>query len=131
MEKRVFDLEERLINFSVQVLDLAEQLPNTYAGKHLAGQLIRSGTAPALNYGEAQGAESRNDFIHKMKVCLKELRETQICLKIIQRKPMLESEDLESIIGECNQLVAIFTSSVKKAAETAKPKDVKPQNRKM
>ncbi len=126
MEKRVFDLEERLINFSVQVLNLAEQLPNTYAGKHLAGQLIRSGTAPALNYGEAQGAESRNDFIHKMKVCLKELRETQICLKIIQRKPMLESEDLESIIGECNQLVAIFTSSVKKAVETAKPKNVKP-----
>ena len=126
MEKRVFDLEERLINFSVQVLNLAEQLPNTYAGKHLAGQLIRSGTATALNYGEAQGAESRNDFIHKMKVCLKELRETQICLKIIQRKPMLESEDLESIIGECNQLVAIFTSSVKKAVETAKPKNVKP-----
>lgn len=126
MEKRVFDLEERLIIFSVQVLNLAEQLPNTYAGKHLAGQLTRSGTAPALNYGEAQGAESRNDFIHKMKICLKELRETQICLKIIQRKPMLESEDLESIIGECNQLVAIFTSSVKKATETAKQKNVKP-----
>ncbi len=121
-EKRVFDLEERLINFSVIILNVAEQLPNNYAGKHLAGQLTRSGTAPALNYGEAQGAESKNDFVHKMKICLKELRETQICLKIIQRKPMTESKDIEIAIAECNQLVAIFTSSVKKAAtQIAKP----------
>jgi len=121
-EKKVFDLEERLINFSVIILNVAEQLPNNYAGKHLAGQLTRSGTAPALNYGEAQGAESRNDFVHKMKICLKELRETQICLKIIQRKPMTESKDIEIAIAECNQLVAIFTSSVKKAAtQIAKP----------
>lgn len=126
MEKRIFDLEERLINFSVIVLNVAEQLPNNYAGKHLASQLIRSGTSPALNYGEAQGAESKNDFVHKMKICLKELRETQICLKIIQRKPMTESKDIESAIAECNQLVAIFTSSVKKASDGDKP-----QNRKM
>ncbi len=124
MEKRAFDLEERLINFSVIVLNVAEQLPNNYAGKHLAGQLTRSGTAPALNYGEAQGAESRNDFVHKMKICLKELRETQICLKIIQRKPMVEPKEVDNILQECNQLVAIFTSSVKKATtQTAKPQD--------
>lgn len=121
-EKRVFDLEERLINFSVIILNVAEQLANNYAGKHLASQLTRSGTSPALNYGEAQGAESRNDFVHKMKICLKELRETQICLKIIQRKPMVESKEIESATAECNQLVAIFTSSVKKAAtQIAKP----------
>ncbi len=128
MEKRVFDLEERLINFSVMILNVTEQLPNNYAGKHLANQLTRSGTAPALNYGEAQGAESRNDFVHKMKICLKELRETQICLKIIQLKPMIETKEIENIIEECNQLVAIFTSSVKKATQTvktAKPRNVK------
>ncbi len=127
MEKRLFDLEERLINFSVMILNITELLPNNYAGKHLAGQLTRSGTAPALNYGEAQGAESKNDFAHKMKVCLKELRETQICLKIIQRKPMIEPKELDSILQECNELVAIFTSSVKKATTQM----TKPQNRKM
>jgi len=124
MEKRIFDLEERLIDFSVMILKVAEELPNNYAGKHLASQLTRSGTAPALNYGEAQGAESRNDFVHKMKICLKELRETQICLKIIQRKPMVEPSKVDNILQECNQLVAIFTSSVKKATtQTAKPQD--------
>lgn len=125
MERRYFDLEERLIDFSVMILKVAEELPNNYAGKHLASQLTRSGTSPALNYGEAQGAESRNDFVHKMKICLKELRETQICLKIIQRKPMVESKEVDNILQECNQLVAIFTSSVKKASSGDKPQNGK------
>lgn len=71
-----FDLEERLITFSIKILKIAEMQPNTYAGKHFAGQIIRSGSSPALNYGEAQSAESRREFIHKMKIALKELRET-------------------------------------------------------
>ena len=69
-----FDLEERLIKFSIDIIEVVELLPPTKAGNHLAAQLVRSGTAPALNYGEAQRAESRNDFIHKMKISLKELR---------------------------------------------------------
>jgi four helix bundle protein len=74
------DLEERLINFAVLVIEIANKMPNTRAGNHLSGQLIRSGTSPALNYGEAQSGESRKDFIHKIKVVLKELRESFICL---------------------------------------------------
>jgi four helix bundle protein len=77
-EKRDFDLEDRLIDFAVRIIRTAESLPKTKVGNHIAGQLIRSGTSPAPNYGEAQSAESRSDFIHKMKVALKELRETRI-----------------------------------------------------
>ncbi len=69
------ELEDRLINFAAVVIDMVGMLPASIAGKHLAGQLIRSGTPPALNYGEARGAESRKDFIHKNKVVLKKLRE--------------------------------------------------------
>ena len=76
-KEKDFDLEDRLIDFAVRTIQLTESLPKTKAGRHIAGQLIRSGTSPAPNYGEAQGAESRSDFIHKMKVCLKALRETK------------------------------------------------------
>lgn len=92
MKTRTYNIEDRLINFSVSILDLSEKLPTSYAAKHLGNQLIRSGTSPALNYGEAQAAESRKDFIHKLKVCLKELRESQISLKIISKKKYVESE---------------------------------------
>ena len=73
-----FDLEDRLIDFAVRIIRTAEALPKTKVGKHISGQLIRSGTSPAPNYGEAQSAESRSDFIHKMKISLKELRETRV-----------------------------------------------------
>lgn len=119
MKKRDYNLEERLINFSVMILDLVEQLPNNYAAKHLGGQLTRSGTSPALNYGEVQASESPKDFSHKLKVCLKELRESQICLKIIKRKPYLKLDSVEPVLTECSELVAIFTTSVK----TAKSKE--------
>lgn len=116
MEKtRKYDLEDRLIAFAVMVLNLVEQLPKTFAGQHLGGQLTRSGTAPALLHGEAQGAESRKDFIHKMRIALKELRESQVCLKIIKAKPLLKSAIVEPVLNECGQLVAIFTASIKKA----------------
>jgi four helix bundle protein len=107
-----FDLEERLIDFAVRAITIAEQLPNTYAGKHLGGQLTRSGTSPALNYGEAQAAESRADFIHKMKVSLKELRETYVCLKIIRKKQYFTTEKLEPILVENNELISIFVKSI-------------------
>ncbi len=93
MSKEVeFDLEERLVDFAARCIKVAQSLPRSFSGQHLSGQLTRSGTSPALNYGEAQGAESRKDFIHKMRVCLKELRETRICLKIIIRSEMLSEE---------------------------------------
>jgi four helix bundle protein len=82
----------------------------------VANQLLRSGTSPAPNYGEAQGAESRKDYIHKMSVCLKELRETRIWMVMIQRKPLIEPpEKLDPIIQECNELIAIFVKSIKTA----------------
>ncbi len=118
-KKKIYDLEERLIEFACSVIEIDENLPNTRAANHLGGQLLRSGTSPALNYGEAQAAESKNDFIHKMKICLKELRETNICLKIIEKRKMLKNMPLiESVHAESKELVAIFTKSV----ETAKSK---------
>jgi len=87
-----FDLEERLINFSVLIIEIVNEIPNTKAGNHLSGQLVRCGTSVSLNYGEAQSGESRKDFIHKMKVVLKELRETYVCLKIICRTKLLNQK---------------------------------------
>lgn len=111
-----FDLEERLINFAVLIVDISESMPKSYAGNHLSGQLLRSGTSPALNYGEAQGGESRKDFIHKIKIVLKELRETYVCLKIIQRSSLFTDEDkLAKALVENNELISIFV----KSAETA------------
>ncbi len=115
MNEKAFDLEDRLVDFAVRVINVVESLPDSKAGKHVAGQLVRSGTSPAPNYGEAQSAESRRDFIHKMKICLKELRETLIWLKIIVRKPLCPPDRLGSILQECNELVAIFVTSIQTA----------------
>ncbi len=112
-QQRNYDLKERLIEFAIRVLNVVESLPNSRAGNHVAGQLIRSGTSPAPNYGEAQSAESRKDFIHKMKVALKELRETLVWLLIIQRKPLAEPLDkLTPLIEENNELISIFVASI-------------------
>ncbi len=113
---RRYDLEKRLIDFAVRIMDMVEKLPNTRAGNHISGQLIRCGTSPAPNYGEAQSAESRNDFIHKIKIVLKELRETKVWLKIIHRKQMVKSGDqIESLVAECDELISIFVTSIKTA----------------
>ncbi len=120
-----FDLEERLIDFAVRCITVAEALPQTFAAKHIGGQVTRSGTSPALNYGEAQAAESRADFSHKMKVCLKELRETLIALKIIRRSNWLPESRLEPLMIENNELISIFVKSIataKKNMEEAKRK---------
>ena len=107
-----FDLEERLIKFAIRIIKLADSLPKTRAGNHVAGQIVRSGTSPAPNYGEAKDAESRKDFIHKIKVVLKELRETYVWLRIIRGSKMLSSNSLKEIITECDELISIFVSSV-------------------
>ena len=109
------ELEERLIDFAVDVIDVIEALPNSKAGNHIANQLVRSGTSPAPNYGEAQSAESRRDFLHKMKISLKELRESLIWLKIIARKQFCEPDQIAAGISECDELIAIFVSSVRTA----------------
>ena len=106
-------LEERLINFAVLIIEIVNGMPNTKAGNHLSGQLFRSGTSPALNYGEAQSGESRKDFIHKIKIVLKELRETFICLKIIQRTKSYQSEiEIQDALKENDELISIFVKSV-------------------
>jgi four helix bundle protein len=120
MDKRT--LEERLINFAVLAVEIANTMPDTRAANHLSGQLLRSGTSPALNYGEAQSGESRKDFIHKMQIALKELRETFVCLKIIYKTKQYSSkEKLESALTENNELIAIFVKSI----ETAKKNNEK------
>ena len=116
-----YDLEERLIDFAIVISDVVDGLPATRLGNYIAGQLVRSGCSPALNYGEAQSAESRNDFIHKMKIILKELRESLISLKIIERKMLYDLEKAAAAKNECNQLVAIFVKSI----ETAKKNNLK------
>jgi four helix bundle protein len=108
-----FDLEERLINFSVLIVEITDAMPATRSGNHLGGQLLRSGTSPSLNYGEAQSGESRKDFIHKIKIVLKELRESYVCLKIIHRTKLFKSEDkIKEALKECNELISIFVKSV-------------------
>lgn len=110
---RQFDLEERLIDFAVRVIRTAESFPKTKVGNHVAGQLIRSGTSPASNYGEAQSAESRSDFIHKLKICLKELRETRVWLVISVRASLIKpASKLDALINENNELIAIFVTSI-------------------
>ena len=104
-----------MIDFAVQVISVVEALPNSKAANHIGGQLVRSGTAPAANYGEARSAESRRDFLHKMKVALKELRESLVWLKIIARKTLCPASEVADSIHECDELVSIFVSSVKTA----------------
>ena len=125
---RKFDLEDRLIDFAVLILDLSESLPAKHGSTHLAKQLVRSGTAPALQYGEAQSAESRKDFIHKTKIALKELRETLICLKILERKSYLKSGDaLSKALKENNELISIFVTSISTATKNLKSEEANPQ----
>ena len=120
-EKKTFDLENRLVDFAVRIIRTAESLPKTRVGNHIAGQLIRCGTSPAPNYGEAQSAESRSDFIHKMKVCQKELRETRIWLLMLVQANLIKPESkLELLIDENNELISIFVKSVKTAQKKGK-----------
>lgn len=115
MEKRTFNLEERLIDFVLILDEIIGQLPGSRLANHLAGQLVRSGASPALNYGEAQAAESQKDFVHKMQIILKELKETRVCLKIIKRKPILSENVVLPVLNENEELIAIFAKSIKTA----------------
>ena len=109
------ELEERLVDFAVRIIKLSGCLPRTAAGKHIAGQILRSGTSPAPNYGEARGAESRADFVHKIRVVLKELNETSVWLRIIERSKILRAALLTDIVQENGDLCKIFAASLRTA----------------
>lgn len=106
------ELENRLVDFACLVIQMAEQLPKSYVSIHLGKQIIRSSTSVALNYGEARAAESRADFSHKVKLALKELCETDVCLRIIRRTVETKT-DMEPIQKESGELKAILTATVK------------------
>jgi len=114
--ERQYDLQDRLIDYAVRIIRLSESLPETRAGKHVASQILRSGTSPGPNHGEAQSAESRADFIHKLKISLKELRETGTWLKIIAKAQMIESVSLlDPLLKETDELIAILFTSIETA----------------
>ena len=114
-------MEKRLLKFAVQICDIAETLPtSSTVSKHVANQLMRAGTSPAPNYGEAQSAESRRDFIHKMKICLKELRETHIWFQFISMKNLVDTTSLKLAEKEADELIAIFVKSIETAKNNQK-----------
>jgi four helix bundle protein len=116
MEERKLDLEDRLVDFVCRMIDVVEALPATRSGNYIAGQLIRSCHSPAFNYGEVQAAESRNDFIHKLKIVLKELKECRVALKIIIKKQLIKPvSNLDNIFQETQELIAIVAKGIETA----------------
>ena len=112
MSARTNQLSDRLLDFAVEVIKITDALPNTVAGRHVGGQLIRAGTSCGSNYEEACGAESRSDFAHKMSIVLKELKESRFWLRLISRTEMLTSNRTEPVLDECQQLCAIVAKSI-------------------
>jgi len=112
---RADDLEERLIQFAISMVRLVGEFPQTFQGKHIATQLLRSGTAAAPNYGEARAAESRADFIHKLKIALKELNETAIWLRIVKGSFALQPDFLAQLVAENTELCKILVASIQTA----------------
>lgn len=110
-------LEARLIDFAVRIVNVTGSLPRTMAGKHVASQLLRSGTSPAPNYAEACNAESGRDFLHKLRICLKELNESRIWLEIVIRSKMLPESKLSDLRDECTELCRIIGASVRTAKQ--------------
>ena len=116
------ELSERLLNLAVRAGKVTDALPDTRLGRHIAGQLVRCGTSPPANYEEACAAESRNDFIHKLAIVLKELRETRYWLRLIVRADLLPEQRLEKVLDEADQLCKIVGQSVNTAHENQRPK---------
>jgi four helix bundle protein len=111
-----FDLEERLLDYAAQIVRLVEHMPQSRVGNHVASQLLRSGTSPLPNHGEAQAAESRNDFIHKLSICQKELKESRRWLRLAIRVSLVDSaDDPDSILAETEELIRIFAASLRTA----------------
>src|SRR3989441_6879195 len=117
-----YDLEDRLIRFGAAVCRLSERLPTTVLGKHVALQMIRSSTSTFANYGEVQSAESRRDFIHKLGICLKELRETRTWLKFIREMGLSSVQSVDPVLRECDELLAILATSMRTARRNGRRK---------
>jgi four helix bundle protein len=115
-----FDLEERLLKFSAAIIRLVDALPNTRAGNHVGGQLLRCGTSPYGNHGEVQAAESRRDFVHKLRICLKELKETRRWLRLTQRAGLLPEAQVAPVLCETEELIKIFFTSIRTAEANAR-----------
>ncbi len=116
MKEPQYDLDERLLDYAANIIRLVERLPDTRAGNHVAGQLLRSGTSPLPNHGEAQAAESRNDFVHKFSICLKELRESRRWLRPIKRVPLTKLPgEVDPVLVETEALIKIFAASIRTA----------------
>ena len=118
--RRKYDLEERLLEFTASIVRLADSLPNTKAGSHIAGQLLRCGTSPLANHGEVEAAESRRDFLHKLRICLKELRETWRWLRLVGRLELTGGDKLRANLTEVEELIRIFAASVRTTEKNAK-----------
>jgi four helix bundle protein len=112
---RRFDLEERLLDYAVRIIRLVDALPSTRAGRHVADQLLRCGTSPLANHGELQAAESRRDFIHKLGICVKEIREARRWLRLVHRVPLLAPPKIDPLLGETEALIKIFSASIRTA----------------
>src|SRR6266581_6089276 len=110
-----YDLEERLLEYALRVIRLVDALPATRAGHHVADQLLRCGTSPLANHGELQGAESRKDFIHKLGICLKEVREARRWLRLIHRVPLVPPAKIDPLLVETEALIKIFSASIRTA----------------
>jgi len=114
-----FDLEDRLLDFSARIIRLVDALPNTRAANHVAGQLLRCGTSPYGNHGEVEAAESRRDFVHKLRICLKELKESRRWLRLLQKAALVPERKMIAILGETEELTKIFFASVRTAEKNA------------
>ena len=126
MAEKKYDLENRLVEYSCRMIDVVEALPSTRTGNYIAGQLIKSCMSPTFNYGEVQAAESRNDFIHKLGVVLKELKECRAALKIIRRKEMINPINrTNEIFNETEELIAIIAKSIETARNNKKADSLK------
>ncbi len=122
------DLQGRLVEFAASVMDLCDHLPKTFTGKHIGEQLLRSATAGAANYAEVRGAESRNDFIHKLGIVRKELNESHVWFRLLEWRSLNPAETVRTLCSECDELCRIISASRKTAQENARGKDCDPSS---
>lgn len=116
MREQAFDLEDRLLDFAARIIRVSESMKPTPAGRHVGDQLLRSGTSPFANHGEAEGAESLNDFVHKLRICYKELRESRRWMRLAQRADLLDQpERLTPLLDEADELIRICAASLRTA----------------
>ena len=112
------ELAERLLAFAVKTIKIVSDLPQDALGKHVSFQSLKCGTSPGANYEEARGAESARDFIHKLRIALKELKESRFWLKVIKEVPLMDKDRVDPLLSECEELIAIIAKSVSTARKS-------------